>query len=68
MVDYVTRYPKFVSLESTETETIAKALIDMYGRLGVPEEILSRLVSNFMEEVPRLFPIKRLITMPYHPI
>ena len=42
----------------------------MYSRVGVSEEVLSDLdtqfVSKCMEEVSRLLPIKRLTTTPYH--
>ena len=39
LVDYATCYPDAVPLKSISTEAVAKALIDMYSRLGVPEEI-----------------------------
>ena len=55
LVDYATRYPEAVPLKNTETETVAKALLDMYSRLGIPEEVLSDLgtqfVSKCMEEI-----------------
>ena len=48
------------------------ALLDMYSRLGIPEEVLSDLgtqfVSKGMEEVSKLQSIKRLTITPYHPI
>ena len=72
MVDYATRYPEAVPLKNIETETVAEALLDMYSRLGIPEEVLSNLgtqfVSKCMEEVSRLLSMKRLTTTPYHPI
>ena len=72
LVDYATRYPEAVPLKNIETETVAEALLDMYSRLGIPEEVLSDLgtqfVSKCMEEVSRLLSIKRLTTTPYHPI
>ena len=72
LVDYATRYPEAVSLKNIETETVGEALLDMYGRLGISEEVLSDLgtqfVSKCMEEVSRLLSIKRLTTTPYHPI
>ena len=47
-------------------------MLDMYSRLGIPEEVLSNLgtqfVSKCMEEVSRLLSIKRLTTTPYHSI
>ena len=72
LVDYATRYPEAVPLKNIETETVAEALIDMYSRLGIPEEVLSVLgtqfVSKCMKEVSRLLSIKRLTTTPNHPI
>ena len=72
LVDYATRYPEVVQLKNIETETVARVLLDMYSRLGIPEEILSDLdrqfVSKCMGEVSRLLSIKRLTTTPYHPI
>ena len=72
LVDYATRYPEAVPLKNIETETVAEALMDMYSRLGIPEEVLSDLgtqfVSKCMDEVSRLLSIIRLTTTPYHPI
>ena len=72
LVDYATTYPKAVPLKNTKIETEAEALLDMYSRLGLPEEVLSDLgtqfVSKCMEEVSRLLSIKLLTTTPFHPI
>ena len=72
LVDYATRYPEAVPLKNIETKTVAEALLGMYSRLGIPEEVLSDLGAQFvwkcMEEVSRLPFIKRLTTTPYHPI
>jgi hypothetical protein len=72
LVNYTTRYPDAVPLKSISTEAVAEALVDMYSRLGVPEEVLSDLgtqfVSECMQEVSRLLSIKQLSTTPYHPM
>ena len=72
LVDYATRYPEAVSLKTIDTVSVAGALLDMYSRVGVPEEVLSDLgrqfVSDFMKEVSRLLTISQIITTPYHPI
>ena len=72
LIDYATRYPEAVPLKNIETEAVAEALLDMYSRLGVPEEVLcdlgTQFVSKCMEEVSRLLSIKRLTTTPHHPI
>ena len=70
-MDYATRYPEAVPLKNIDTETVAEALLDMYSRIGVPEEVLSDLGTQFasdcIKEVSRLLSIKRLTTSPYHP-
>ena len=72
LVDFATRYPEAVPLKNNDTETVAEALVDIFSRLGVPEEILSDLgtqfVSECMKEVTRLLSIKQLTTTPYHPM
>ena len=72
LVDYATRYPEAVPLKRIDTETVAEALVDMFSRLGVPEEILSDLgtqfVSDCMKEVARLLSVRQLTTTPYHPM
>ena len=72
LVDYATRYPEGIALKDITTETVAEALVEMYSRLGVPEEILSDLgtqfVSDCMKEVARLLGIRQLTTTPYHPM
>ena len=72
LVDFATRYPEAVPLKNIDTETVPEALVDIFSRLGVPEEILSDLgtqfVSECMKEVTRLLSIKQLTTTPYHPM
>ena len=72
LVDFSTRYPAAVPLKNIDTETVAEALVDIFSRLGVPEEILSDLgtqfVSDCMRDVTRLLSIKQLTTTPYHPM
>jgi len=41
MVDYATCYPEATPLKSIEAETVAEALVTMFSRVGVPEELLS---------------------------
>ena len=70
-VDYAIRYPEAVSLKNIDTESVAKALLDIYSRVGEPEEVLNdvgmQFTSNCMKEVSRLLSIRRLTTSSYHP-
>jgi hypothetical protein len=72
VVDYATRYPEAVALTNIDTITVAEALVDIYSRMGVPEEVLSdngtQFVSNIMKEVSRLLSIHQIQSSPYHPI
>ena len=72
LVDFSTHYPEAVPLKNIHTETVAEALVDTFSHLGVPEEILSDLGTQFlsdcMREVTRLLRIKQLTTTPYHPM
>ena len=69
--DYATRYPEAVALRSTEAEHIAEQLVQIFSRVGIPEEILTDQGANFMSrllsEVYRLLRIKPIRTSPYHP-
>ena len=72
LVDFATRYPQAVPLKTITTEAVAEALVNLYSRIGIPEEILSdmgtQFVSECMEEVSRLLSIRRLTSSPYHPM
>ena len=69
--DYATRYPEAIALPSIEASRIAKELITVFARVGIPEEILTDQGTNFMStllgEVYRLLQINRIRTTPYHP-
>jgi predicted DNA-binding protein (UPF0278 family) len=71
MVDYATRYPEAVALPSVETERVAEAMLEVFSRVGFPNEILSdngsQFTSRLMKEVSRLVSLKQLFTTPYNP-
>ncbi|GFS10464.1 Gypsy retrotransposon integrase-like protein 1 [Elysia marginata] len=72
LIDYATRYAEAVPLRKIDTEIVAEALVDIYSRLGVPEEVLSdqgtQFMSDCMKEVSHLLGIKQKATTPYHPM
>lgn len=70
-VDFSTRWPEAVPLKETTTPYVAEALLNLFCRLGIPEEILSdngpQFVSELMTEVMRLMGIRAIHSTPYHP-
>ena len=72
MIDYATRYPEAVALPGIETECVAEALVEMFSRVVIPDEMLTDCGSQFtaevMKEVSRLLTLQQITTTPYHPI
>ena len=72
LVDYATRYPEAVPLKKITTEAVAEALLDIYSRVGIFEEVLTdqgtQFMSESMQEVSRLPSIKGLTITPNHHI
>ena len=54
MIDYATRYPEAVALPGTKTERVAEALVEMFSRVGIPDEMLTDCGSQFTAEVMKL--------------
>ena len=55
LVDYATRYPVAVALKKVTAENVAEAFVNIYSRIGVPEELLTdrgtQFTSDCMKEV-----------------
>src|SRR5678816_875237 len=70
LVDYSTRYPEAVPMKNITTQTVANALVDIYSRLGIPQEMLldlgTQFVSQLIKEVSKLLKIRQIFTSPYH--
>ena len=70
LVDCATRYPEAVALKNIETTTVAEELVNIFCRVGIPNEILSdrgtQFTSDLMNEVARLLSLRQLFTTPYH--
>ena len=68
LVDYTTRYPEAVSPKKITTEAVAEALLDIYRRVDILEEMLTdqgtQLMFECMQEVSVLLIIKGLTSMP----
>lgn len=71
LVDYATRFPEAVALRHPTTQSIAKAMISIFSRVGFPREILTDqgtpFVSALMRRVCSQLGIKQIRTSAYHP-
>ncbi|KAI5615026.1 hypothetical protein C0J50_10925, partial [Silurus asotus] len=69
--DYATRYPEAFPLRSITTPKIINALIQLFSRVRIPEEILTDQGTNFtsrlMKQLHRQLGITSIKTSPYHP-
>uniref|UniRef100_A0A8C5MX72 Integrase catalytic domain-containing protein n=1 Tax=Leptobrachium leishanense TaxID=445787 RepID=A0A8C5MX72_9ANUR len=71
IVDYTSRYPEAIPLRKANAKNIAKELVQVFSRVGIPREILTDqgtpLISRIMKELCQLFNIHALKTSVYHP-
>ena len=69
--DYATRYPEALPMRTITVVCVAEALVEIFARHGIPEEILTDLGKNFtsalLGELFKLIGTKALRTTPYHP-
>lgn len=69
--DYQTRYPEAFPLRSITTPKVINALVQLFSRVGIPEEILTDQGTNFtsrlMKLLHRQLGITPKKTSPYHP-
>ncbi len=69
--DYGTRYPEAFAMKSTTSKDVAEALLEMFARTGIPDEILTDRGSNFTSELMRelyeMLGIHSIRTSAYHP-
>ncbi len=67
----VTRYPEAFPLRSINTSNIIQALVQLFSRVGIPEEILTDQGTNFtsrlMGRLHRQLGITAIRTSAYHP-
>lgn len=64
LVDFATMFPEAVALPSVETERVAEALLEIFSRVGIPNEILTDMDNQFtvdlMHEISRFLRIKSI--------
>ena len=68
--DYATRYPEAIPLSNIRTDTVAEALINVFARVRLPEEIVHDQGSNFMSKTMKSIcgklNITQIISTVYH--
>ena len=71
LMDNGSRYPEAIPLKNIDSQTVDTALVDIFSRLGIPEEILSdqgaNFISKLMQDLYKLLGVKPIRTSPYHP-
>ncbi|KAJ8353339.1 hypothetical protein SKAU_G00209060 [Synaphobranchus kaupii] len=71
VLDYATRYPEAIPLRTMATKGIARKLMLLFSRVGLPEEILTDQGTPFMSRIMRdlcqLMKVTQLRTSVYHP-
>ena len=51
IIDYATRYPEAIPLKHIDTETVAEALVNVFSKVGVPEEVVSDCGTQFTSDL-----------------
>lgn len=71
IMDYATRYPEAIPLRNIASKTIAKELVQVFTRVGIPKEILTDqgtpFINLLMKELCSTLHIKPIRTSIYHP-
>ena len=64
LVDCATRYPEAIPMKGIDTIECAEELVNIFSRIGIPQEILSdrgsQFVSELMREISRLLSVRQL--------
>ena len=53
-VDYATKYPEVFPLKKINTKAVAEALLDIYSRVDIPEEVSTDQVTQFCSPIKLL--------------
>ncbi|MGH0122279.1 UNVERIFIED_CONTAM: hypothetical protein FKN15_040606, partial [Acipenser sinensis] len=71
ILDYATRYPEAIPLRNMASKTVAKELVQVFSRVGIPREILTDqgtpFINRLMQDLCATLRIKPIRTSVYHP-
>ena len=69
--DYLSKWPEVYALPDRKAETVARCLLDLVWRHGVPNGIIhdraAEFLSDVLQETARLIGVKQLLTSGGHP-
>jgi len=69
--DYLTRWVEVRAMRNKKSETVAMALLKIFGRMGVPRKLISdqgkEFISRSIRTVYQYLGIRRDAATPYHP-
>ncbi|KAM4549940.1 uncharacterized protein V3H82_019144 [Fundulus diaphanus] len=69
--DYATRFPEAFPLRTVTAPAVLRCLVQLFSRVGVPDEIVTDQGTNFSSRLMQLFHrqlgISAIKTTPYHP-
>lgn len=70
-MDYASKFPEAIPLKKVTAESVAEAMVEVFSRTGIPEEVLTDQGSVFMGRLTKqlcsLLEISHLRTSPYAP-
>ena len=68
---YASKYPEAIPLKKVDAQSVAEAMVEVFSRTGLPDEVLTDQGGVFMsalcKQMCELLQIKTLWTSPYHP-
>lgn len=71
LVDFATRYPEAIPVRTVDAPTVTQAIMDMFSRFGLPDQLLSDNGGVFRgklaQELMSRLGVKQLRTSPYRP-
>lgn len=70
-MDFVSGYPEAIPLRSITAKAVADAMISIFARFGVPDEVLtdnrSCFIGRLTQQLLKTLGVKGIRISPYHP-
>jgi hypoxanthine-guanine phosphoribosyltransferase len=69
-MDYATKFPEAIPLRRVDAVMVAEALVEVFSRLEIPEELIRGpiiFMSTLMSELFEMLKVNHIHTSPYHP-